>query len=253
MAGHDDAMTPWSGAPVLVAGAAGQVGRLLVPALLARGVPVVAHSRDAHRLDELARAVEAGPAGHAAGLGLLSGALADDDAPAAVQADYLGRFDRPQLVVAALGGWQVGPPVRELCAADWERTVAGGLTAHFHAARAFLPLVAPGGAYVFLNGIASVEARAGAAAVCVTGAGEDMLVRVLREEEPADRVRVGQLVILGNVVAEDDRVSDEPIRPSEVCLALEQLLLGPPLDVALSPSSTHGEAQSDEEQAGETR
>ena len=110
--------------------------------------------------------------------------------------------------VAALGGWWKGEDLVDLDPALWRRFVESHLTSHFLVARALLPVLGgPDPAYVQLNGAAAQEVMPGSGPVNVTGAGQAMLLDVLRAEAIGARVRLHEVRVL-HAVAGDDRNED---------------------------------------------
>ncbi|PUB25534.1 NAD(P)-dependent dehydrogenase (short-subunit alcohol dehydrogenase family) [Promicromonospora sp. AC04] len=211
--------------PVLVVGASGYVGSRVARGLAADGRTVLAAARSPLpdggdgvvpvRYDTVATLPDA-----------VRAACARAGAPL------------PGAVVASIGGWHKGAPLLEADPDQWSATLASHLTAHLEAARALVPLLAPGDPYVVLNGAASREAMAGSGAISVTGAGLAMLVQVLRLEaaQPNARaVRFHELVV-DHAVSGDDRNQDpaQTRTPAQVVSALGELL-----DQAGAPAVVH--------------
>ncbi|NTW38607.1 MAG: hypothetical protein HGA44_01770 [Cellulomonadaceae bacterium] len=187
------AQTPrLDGRVVVVVGGSGVVGGTVVRALRAAGARVVVPTR--------------GRAGDGDDDGVRPVHVDSWDAPHEILAVAAEPGWGPDAVVAAVGGWWLGPPVVELAVGTWRDLVESHLTAHFLAARSLAPLVAgrPGAAYVMLNGAASREPMVGSGPVCVAGAGQHMLLEMLRSEEIGTRVRFHEVLVLA-AVAGDDR------------------------------------------------
>jgi NAD(P)-dependent dehydrogenase (short-subunit alcohol dehydrogenase family) len=162
--------------------------------LVQRGAAVAVPARSPQRLDELAERLDRPPA-----LVRVSRVLAGDEdwAAAAEEAEEsLGGIDA---VVASLGGWWSGPAVIDTPAAEWDRVLDEGLGAHVRAARAFLPRLRTGGAYVLINGSGAEHAVPGSGPVSVSAAAQLMLARVLASESASgsedERVRVRALIV----------------------------------------------------------
>lgn len=185
-------MTGTIKAPVLVLGATGTVGRGVVGAALAAGLPVVAVARDARRLATLA-ATHAG-----SDLTVLSASVTDD-ADGARLAATLHDFGRPvRGVVAAIAGPAyrgrlLDQPASALCAG-----VCADVVPHLVAARALLPLLSKsgrGGTYVLIGGPAGTRPWSGYGARSIAAASLRMLAQVLHDEALPLGVRVQLLSV----------------------------------------------------------
>lgn len=211
-----------AGRVVVVAGGTGVVGGVVVRALLAGGAHVLVPTRR-----PVARA-DLEPHARLAVVGVRSW-----DEPVEVGAALADRDWTPDAAVAALGGWWMGTPLLELAPAAWRVLVESHLTSHFLAARALVPLLAaasgPGAgdpAYVALNGAAARQPMALSGPVSVAGAGQTMLLDVLRAEGTA--VRLHEVAVLA-AVAGDDRNLDPvaTVRRDEVAQAVLAVLADP--------------------------
>lgn len=183
-----------AGRVVVVAGGTGLVGGAVVERLVADGARVVVPTR--------------GPAPH----GLPAEARVvpgvDWEHPGALLAALGEPGWAPHAAVVALGGWWLGPQLVDLDLATWRSMLESHLTSHWLAARVLAPvLVGPDPVYVMLGGAAATEPMAGSGPVNVTGAGQRMLLRVLRAEPIGQRVRLHE-VSVGAAVADDDRNLD---------------------------------------------
>ncbi|WP_262852024.1 SDR family NAD(P)-dependent oxidoreductase [Mumia quercus] len=181
---------------VVVHGATGYVGRHLVRGLLAHGATVLAVGRSDDRLEAVRE--QAGADG-----AHLVPVVADvsTDAGAERVAERLDGHGPVQAAFAAIGGWWEGPRLVELDTSTWSSLLTSHLTAHFLAARATVPHLDPAGsAYVAFNGIATLQPEARSGPVSVTGAGQSMLLDVLRAEEDRQAVRFHELCVVNPVV-----------------------------------------------------
>lgn len=188
------------GRTAVVCGGAGEVGEGMVTALLRAGARVAVPSRRPDRLQALEQRL--------AGIGVpteafvpVIGNLSAGDGPARRLAEDVMRVaGPPDLVVAALGGWDVGPPLADLPLEDWERTVFDGLRSHHLAMRAFVPMLRdrPGAGYVMINGAAARYPVPGSGAVSTVAAGELMAAQVLAAEEAGRGLQV-EAYVLGPV------------------------------------------------------
>jgi NAD(P)-dependent dehydrogenase (short-subunit alcohol dehydrogenase family) len=195
----------FDGRVFVVLGGAGVAGECVTEALLGAGATVAVPSRSPDRLADLQAWLDTPnlhPFGYRAPDELVE--VADDVAA------RLGPIDG---VVASLGGWWEGSPVLAIGDDRWAQVIADNLTSHVVAARTFLPRLVdrPGAVYLTLNGIAADRPVAGAGPICVTGAGQRMLLRVLAEELRGTRVRLHEIAIGTPVVTR--HWDGRPIRP----------------------------------------
>ncbi len=190
-------MSALSGHVAVVCGGAGEVGEGIVAGLLAAGARVAVPSRSEQRLDQLAASLTASGF-DTAELVRVRGDLSASDASArALAAAVADAAGPPDLVVAALGGWDSGPPLADMPLAQWEQTVFDGLRSHHMAMHAFVPLLRgrPGASYVLINGAAARYPVAGSGAVSTVAAGELMAAQVLAAEESGHGVQVEAYVL----------------------------------------------------------
>lgn len=188
------------GRTAVVCGGAGEVGAGITAGLLRSGATVVVPSRRAERLhalvDEL-EALGADPSKLVPVVGDLSAGDAQARALAEAAVEQAGPLD---LVVAALGGWDAGPPLADMPLDQWEATVHDGLRSHHLAMHAFVPHLRrrPGASYVMINGAAARYPVAGSGAVSTVAAGELMAGQVLAAEESGHGVQV-EIYVLGPI------------------------------------------------------
>jgi 3-oxoacyl-[acyl-carrier protein] reductase len=204
------------GQAVLVAGGAGAVGEGIVRGLLAAGAAVVVPSREQSRLDALRERLPGDALDRftpvVGNVGTIKGADALRD-----QLVALGR--RVDHAVASLGGWSVGAPLAELQIGDWRRVLDDNLTAHFVAARTFLPLVAAreGGSYTFITGPAGETPVANAGPLSVAVAGQLMLKRAFAQEFRHTGVRVNEVMVYSPVTR------DRPVAAGPGTITAEEI------------------------------
>ncbi len=199
---------------VVVAGGTGLVGSAVVERLVADGHRVVVPSRrDDAEVPEGARLVPG----------------VDWADPIALVEALREPGWEPTAAVAALGGWWLGPQLVDVLPETWDRILAANLTAHWHAVRALAPLL--GGAdpaYLLLNGAAATEPMPGSGPVNVAGAGQRMLVRVLREEPIGARVRFGEVSVLAAVSGDERNLDpDAEVERGAVADAVARTLADP--------------------------
>lgn len=188
------------GHTAVVCGGAGEVGAGITAGLLRSGATVVVPSRRAERLHALADELEAlgaDPSNLVPVVGDLSAGDAQARALAEAAVEQAGPLD---LVVAALGGWDAGPPLADMPLDQWEATVHDGLRSHHLAMHAFVPHLRrrPGASYVMINGAAARYPVAGSGAVSTVAAGELMAGQVLAAEESGHGVQV-EIYVLGPI------------------------------------------------------
>jgi 3-oxoacyl-[acyl-carrier protein] reductase len=187
-----------AGRVVVVAGGAGAVGEGIARGLLSAGATVAVPSREERRLDALRERLPADAldrftagGGH---VGTIKGAEA-------VRDQLVGQLGRIDHAVASLGGWWSGAPLAELSIGEWRRVLDDTLTAHFVAARTFLPVVAarPGGSYAFVVGPAGETPVPHSGALSVALAGQLMLKRAFAQEFRHTGVRVNEVMVYAPV------------------------------------------------------
>lgn len=122
-------MTDLSDAVVVVTGAAGDLGRPTVAALVARGATVVAVGRDRARLEALV-------AEHGSRLAPAVVDLTDAAATARWATDLHARFGRVDGLLHLVGGWRGGKGIVEADPADWDALEAALVRTLQYATRA---------------------------------------------------------------------------------------------------------------------
>ncbi len=187
------------GTVALIAGGAGDVGEGIVAAFLRAGATVVVPSRSEEKLARLRADRGADTDDRLVTRVARVGEQEDADR---LRDEIQGRFGRLDAVVASLGGWWQGAPLVDVPLETWQRVLSDNLTAHFVAARTFLPVVAArGGSYTFIAGPAGEQPVPFAGPVSVAVAGQLMLKRVLVEEgrHTGSAARINEPII-GNVI-----------------------------------------------------
>ena len=190
----------------LVLGGAGDVGEGIVRQLRAAGWNTIVPSRSADKLDALAAASNGPGTFHpvVADVGSETGAADAADAIAA-------RHGSIDLIVASVGGWWSGPPLMRMDVDDWYSVLEGSLSSHFHAARAFLPLVLgnPESQYVFINGGAARMPVPGSGPISIAAAAQEMLQRVVAAESASGSANIYTL-LLNSLILTRARTSAPP-------------------------------------------
>ena len=185
--------TARAGHVVLVAGGTGNIGEELVRAFLQDGATVAVPSRSAKKLDKLEKFL-----GNDASDRLVKivGDVSDPKDADRVRREVLKLTGRIDAVAASLGGWWQGETLMNASLSTWNELLQNMLTSHFVAAQAFIPaLLKHGGAYTFINGLASEWPVPLAGPVSVATAGQLMLGRALAFELEQTNVRVNEMVL----------------------------------------------------------
>ncbi len=182
----------------LVAGGAGAVGEGVTRAFLAGGAHVVVPSRSGEKLAALAGCMGADLA---ARLMPIEDHVGTPEGAARILQQVQQRFGALDAVVASIGGWQQGAPLTQVTLDTWRQVLEDNLTAHFVAARTFLPALTgrEGASYTFIAGFAGEQPQPGAGPVSTAAAGQLMMARVLMEEHAVDPVRISTL-LLGPII-----------------------------------------------------
>lgn len=177
----------------LIAGGTGNVGSVIVGAMLGMGATVIVPSRRREKLDVLRARVA--PA-HSERLTTLQGDVGDERDGTRLRGEIERRFGRISAVVATLGHFVSAPKVLEAAPDDLRKVADDYLFAHFNVARTFLPAVAAGGSYTFINGpLAFQPAYPGTGLVTIVTAAQAMLARVVIGEMEDSTVRVNEVVL----------------------------------------------------------
>jgi NAD(P)-dependent dehydrogenase (short-subunit alcohol dehydrogenase family) len=183
-----------TGRNVVVVGGSGGVGEGVVRSALAAGATVVATGRDDARLAALAqRMADAGLPGtlHTRLLDAMTPGLDEDVRSLARE---FGALDGVVVSVASWGD-QGRKPALALDDDEWQRLLDGNLTSVFRLFRAFLPVTAPGGVLVQLNGMSADIPFPGSAGVALSAAATKSLTLTLAAELGGRGPRVVQLVL----------------------------------------------------------
>lgn len=198
-------MSILDGKNVLVIGGAGEVGEGIVRQCLNAGATVVVPSRSQYRLDELRQ--------HLAGCDLTR--LIIRQAGCGTEAGAMDLYDfivdelsYLDIVVASIGGWWQGENLVDVSLRLWNQLMENSLTAHFVAAKTFLPLLAEGngGRYIMLNGGAALKVVPNAGPISVSAAAQLVLKDVFVEEMKDSPVTINTLLINTPVITRSREV-----------------------------------------------
>ena len=229
--GTTDGSTPLSDRVVVVPGGRGFLGSRIVDALVGAGARVVVPTRGpgGNPMDgPLPGAVTEAPASATTARVVVVRDWSQPDELSAVLAEPGWR---PDAAIVAIGGWVLVPPLTELDPDTWRALVESHLTGHFLALRATAGLLTGDDpVYITLNGSASREPMAGSGPICAAGAGQRMLVDVLRLEESrrGSRLRVHEVLITAAVTGDDRHLTPvAEVSPQAVTTAVLQTLTTP--------------------------
>jgi NAD(P)-dependent dehydrogenase (short-subunit alcohol dehydrogenase family) len=176
---------------IVVAGGAGEVGEGITRQLLAAGATVIVPSRSPAKLEQLKAQVHH-PDHLIVKVTDISSLEAAEQLRAELKTD-LGHIDH---VVASLGGWWQGQPLIDISLELWHTLMNNSLTAHFIAAKTFIPLLqASKGSYTLINGGGALHPVPTAGPVSASAAGQLMFGSVLAAENKSYGVRVNNLVL----------------------------------------------------------
>jgi NAD(P)-dependent dehydrogenase (short-subunit alcohol dehydrogenase family) len=182
-----------TGQVVLAAGGTGNVGQYIVRALLDEGATVVVPSRSDERLATLRATVGERSVDRLVGIPC---DISDES-----KAAELGRKLKVKGLplhgaVATLGRFVAAPSVLTAPMGDLHAALRDYLIAHFVAARVVVPMLEPGGAYVFINGPLAFDSMfEGTGLVSIATAAQAMLARVLIKETRERPARLNEVVV----------------------------------------------------------
>ena len=194
-------MEQLSGKTALIAGGTGGVGEGIVRAFLNAGATVIVPSRTQDRLQQLKEQLEVAVAEQ---LVPIVGDFSSIESAEALRqqiGDQVGQLDA---IVASLSGrWNKDIPLANTSLEDWRRMIDSNLTAHFIAAKTFLPILKRGSSYTLIGGGAALKASQNYGLVCIPAAAEVMLTQVLIEEMKGSGVRINELILNSYIVTRD--------------------------------------------------
>ena len=138
-----------TGHRVLVPGGTGAVGEGVVRNMLRAGADVVVPTRSTQRSTEFRHVL-----GDAADerLHLVVHDYTTFDGAQSLVAEVRSRLGALDHVVAPIGGWWAGGPLRSVSEADWSTAFTGLATTHMAVLRAALPVLSDRGSYVVVVG-----------------------------------------------------------------------------------------------------
>jgi len=194
----------------IVIGATGIVGTGIVRALAQGAWRVIGIARNAGRLN------------HLRDLGMASAVLAgsvDSDENAVNLALRVKEIaPRIDAVVTSISLPRVSKRLLDTTADELVETIRGDLVSHHCAARAFVPLLAPGGRYVGIGGGMADLTFAGLGPVSICQAAQRNMFRFYALEMAALGVSVVELILVSMIVGSADDATADPrqLRADEV-------------------------------------
>lgn len=181
------------GKTALIAGGTGGVGEGIVRTFLNEGATVVVPSRSDDRLQQLVDQLDNSATEH---LMPIVGDFSDTEAAEELRHQILNKVGQLDAVVASLNGrWNEDVPLVKTSLDDWRRMIDSNLTAHFIAAKTFLPVLDRGSSYTLIGGGAALKAMPNYGPVCIPAAAEVMLTQVLIEEMKGSGVRINEVIL----------------------------------------------------------
>jgi len=194
-----------------VIGVTGTVGRAIARALHGAGWRVVAVSRNETMLEEVAREI-------GEGIATVVGSVADDRS--AEQAAAAVRAVAPVLnaVITSVNVPSQSLRVLDMPSEALVEVFRGNVVSHASAAKAFLPLLAPGGRYVGLGGGMADFTFPGVGGVSMCQAAQRNLFRFLALESEGSGRSVVELMLYSHIVdqAGEEAADARSIRADEV-------------------------------------
>lgn len=182
-----------SGKTALIAGGTGGVGEGIVRAFLNEGATVIVPSRSNDRLEQLKHQLESVSTDH---LIAMSGDFSDIKTAERLRDEIFNQVGQLDAVVTSLNGrWNEDIPLVKTPLEDWQRMIDSNLTAHFIAAKTFLPVLQRGSSYTLIGGGAALQAMPNYGLVCIPAAAEVMLTQVLIEEMKGSGIRINEVIL----------------------------------------------------------
>ncbi len=174
----------------LVIGASGDVGRGIATALAGAGWKTAAMGRSAPRLQHPGVSVT------------VEGDVATPGSAAQAARNVVAALGAPDLVVVTVNGANTAQRMADLDGAAFARTFSENVVPHIEAARAFLPVMAPGGTYIAIGGGMADLVFPGTAAISAAQAAQRMVFRHLAADPPRADVRILELMLYAMIAGE---------------------------------------------------
>lgn len=185
----------------LIAGGTGGVGEGIVRAFLTEGATVVVPSRSSDRLQQLVDQLNLSATER---LIPVVGDFTDTTTADQLRHQVFSQVGRLDAIVASLNGrWNEDIPLLKTSLDDWRRMLDSNLTAHFIAAKTFLPVLKPGSSYTLIGGGAALKPMPNYGLVCIPAAGQVMLTQMLIEEVKESGIRINEVILNSYIVTRE--------------------------------------------------
>lgn len=206
----DSAKTGEPARTAVILGATGTVGQGITKKLLHAGWRVIAVARDTARLDALCQEHPA--------IEIVQGSVESETAATELAARVQKVASRIEAVVASMNLPHSNIRLLDASTGQLEEILKGNLVVHHSAARAFLPLLAPGGRYVGIGGGMADFTFPGMGPVSICQAAQRNLYRFFAMETEHDDLSVVELILVSMIVdpAHDATADPKQIRADEV-------------------------------------
>ncbi|MFM8320759.1 MAG: SDR family NAD(P)-dependent oxidoreductase [Chloroflexota bacterium] len=178
---------------IVITGAAGGLGQVLVRDLAAQNARLALIGREADKLDQLAASLGLGPAQALAfPADLLQPQVAQAAAAAAAE-----RFGRLDALLHLIGGWTGGKTLLETPDGDLQHMLEQHVWSSFNAARAFAPHLARSGAgrIIMITSPFAAQPRPRGGAYAIAKAGQETLALTMAQELRDSGVTVNLLQV----------------------------------------------------------
>jgi len=193
-----------------IIGASGVVGSGIIRALTNKAWRVIAIARDADRLQHLKENIP--------DTETLTGSVNSDVGASRLAAGVSALSPRIDAVVACINLPLECGRLLDTSAEQLVDTIRGNLVTHLCAARAFIPLLAPGGRYVGIGGGMADFTLAGMGPVSICQAAQRNMFRFFALETEASDISIVELMLVSMIVdpADDATADRRHLRADEV-------------------------------------
>lgn len=199
-------MNKLAGKVALIAGGTGGVGEGIVRAFLQEGATVVVPSRTPDKLERLREYLGEPERDR---LIPIEGEFSDFERAEQLRDRIMEKVTQLDAIVASINGrWNEDIPLIQTSLEDWRRMLESNLTAHFIAARTFLPVLQKGSSYTLIGGGAAEQAIPNYGLVSIPAAAQLMLTQILVAESKGTGIRINE-VVLHSMIATRDRPGDD--------------------------------------------
>ncbi|MDT3671263.1 MAG: SDR family oxidoreductase [Aromatoleum sp.] len=198
-------------ANIVVIGGSGEIGRGIVEVLLRHGHSVVAVGRQPQKLARLAETL-----GHPPRLRTLAGSVGSDAEAEALRAALVAGHAPVDGVVVSVNAPRSPAPLLSHGSDTLAAVLGTDMLTHYAAAKALVPLLAPGGSFIGIGGGSADFVLEGGIALSVAQAGLRMLYRGLAHEFRTRQVHVHELIVASVVDSASTRHFADPHWVSDI-------------------------------------